>query len=137
MVQRLCSFLVVFLLIFSGDIFGQQKSILLIPQTPLLSTRKEVVVFKPKFSITQVIKANDCTGMNKYRLLNLPTASYYPNSLGFVCKKELQLDKITAVPLRFRLGSLDYVNYMEIHHVNCSINVKGNKKCAGKKSRRV
>ena len=113
MVQRLFSFLVVFLLMFPGDIFGQQKSMLFTPKTLLLSIRNEPVAFKPKFSITQVLGYNDCTGINKYRLLNLPTASYYPNSLGFVCKKELQLDKITAVPLRFRLGSLDYVNYLE------------------------
>ena len=113
MVQRSYSFLVVFLLMFPGDIFGQQKPMLFTPKTTLLSIKKEPVAFKPKFSITQVIKANDCIGMNKYRLLSLPTASYYPNSLGFVCKKELQLDKITAVPLRFRLGSLDYVNYLE------------------------
>lgn len=44
--------------------------------------------------------------------LSLPPKAFI-QSLGFFCKKELQLDKITPVPFRFRLGSLDYVNWME------------------------
>jgi hypothetical protein len=37
----------------------------------------------------------------------------YSLNLGFFCKKELQIQKSTQLPLYFRIGSLEYVNRME------------------------
>lgn len=45
-----------------------------------------------------------------FRLLS---QDHYSNNLSFFCKKELQLEKLTKVPFRVRLGSLDYVNALE------------------------
>lgn len=114
MSQRLYSFLVVFLLIFSEVSFGQQISGSFSAPTPSDSMRlKKYMPSQLAFPSKNYLGYADCTYTPQFILLKIVPASYYSTHLGFFCKKELQLDKVIAVPLRFRLGSLAYVNYLE------------------------
>ena len=63
------------------------------------------VVSRPKMTIQPVFQAP----------LGVSTISnnYYTQRFGFFCNKELQFEKTTRIPLRFRLGSMDYVDRME------------------------
>lgn len=49
----------------------------------------------------------------KYFTLPVLRPDYYNTKLGFICKKEWQFEKATKIPMRIRLGNLDYVNKME------------------------
>lgn len=48
-----------------------------------------------------------------YLNLSVLPANYAYNKLGFFCKKEILLEKITKIPFRFRLGSVAECNYLE------------------------
>ena len=37
----------------------------------------------------------------------------YSKNLAFFCRTELQLEKRTKIPFRFRLGSMEYVDALE------------------------
>jgi hypothetical protein len=119
MVQRGFCFVVVLIAFFNAEIFGQVS-------TP--EKRSGINIF----SASDTIDYTNCFKNYGYKILNKQKTytgslgrqmnyislkpvplNFYSNNLGFFCKKELQLEKITSVPFRFRLGSLDYVNYLE------------------------
>jgi len=39
--------------------------------------------------------------------------NFYTMNMGYVCRKELKLEKVTGIPFRFRLGSLNYNDWLE------------------------
>lgn len=110
--QRIFSFLVVFLLMFSSGLVAQD-SLVIKAKTSYTGYGIQPRSFRTKFS--GFMSANSGLVANQQPVsFRAPLqASYYPNSLGVICRTELKLDKISPVPIRLRLGSLEYVNRME------------------------
>ena len=116
--QRVAAFLVVFLLMFYARIFAQEKFVRksTVNQGPYLNSGN-TLGWKfnhpvPEYLIKEDFVKTELKASNYFLLKPLPPDFYSKNS-GIVCKKELQFQKTTSIPLRVRLGSLDYVNYLE------------------------
>lgn len=77
-----------------------QKNFLIASHSPSVFLENKTVSAKVDF--IQPINAS--------AILN---GDFYAQHLGFFCKKEYKFEKATHIPLRFRLGSLDYCNYLE------------------------
>jgi hypothetical protein len=121
MAQRIKVFLVVLLLMFPARFFGQG------PVVRNIGQRNDLQIIKPSCDRTfysfsrpgyrtlQPGKNNPALFQNSlvFNVRNPLPANFYVSQLGFFCRQEWRLDKLSPVPLRFRLGSLDYVNWME------------------------
>jgi len=54
----------------------------------------------------------DAFNLKQKQQQQMPLAYAYKD-LAFFCKIEVQLEKATKMPVKFRLGSVDYVDYLE------------------------
>lgn len=89
----------------------------------LLTKAQSVIIFPYKVPLPDTIKANNLIlskinsqsfSVGYYQFSqNSISPDYYTKHFGFFCKKELAFEKLTKIPFRFRLGSLQQCNYFE------------------------
>jgi len=115
--QRVYQILVVFMLILPTSIFSQQQMPLSAQKTPhihLEENLKAQRIQNKSYSFSAFV---DTKALRPFTLNPLPIKMEVINliiqNLPFFCKKEFIFEKNTSVPLRVRLGSLDYVNRLE------------------------
>lgn len=101
--NKICGFITVFVIIsFSGS-------------AQILSG----TAYYNKKQIEETLIVDSTFALNKVNFQRIAAISsiipqnYYSQHLGFICKKEIAFEKVTKVPFRFRLGSLQQCNYLE------------------------
>jgi hypothetical protein len=125
MPQRFFLTLVVFGFLMNGKIFAQQKNVEKFSSLPEYS-----LVFSGKkntgrynlagFSFADSGAAGKAVNLFSFSGafnsgLNRPivAGNFYTSGFGFFCRTEMRLEKATSLPLRLRLGSLEYTDYLE------------------------
>ena len=99
---------------FVGTTYGQ-SDIRLVESNPLsLSSYKSALQELPNLGSYQkdIKEFDEDIDLNKTFISKIPSA-YCFDELAFFCKIEAQMDKTLKMPVRIRLGSLNYVNYLE------------------------
>ena len=118
--ERPFYFVVASILFFNVEIFSQMKSEC--TKLPINYNTLTNFEFEKQFRSGYSVKALtiisekircDSGIARAHQALFLLSPTFYSTHLSFLCKEEWKLEKITTVPFRFRLGSIDYVNYLE------------------------
>jgi hypothetical protein len=114
--QRFYKFIVVcFLVMLMSPVAAQYLVIDSLPR--LLQERVLFSSTKNNGSIIQQVTGSDNVLFFNKSIVFSPSIpirkDHYILNFGFFCRKELQFETRTSLPLRFRLGSLAHCNYLE------------------------
>ncbi len=114
-----------FCMIFVVNNISGQKSSIYYPIKKIEYWPDSIFKKSFKFSTNNSFKRSDSPGTNQLQIFR-PTdyfintascrvisADFYTRNFGFFCKKELEFEKMTKIPFRFRLGSVRYTDYLE------------------------
>jgi hypothetical protein len=88
----------IFIFFVTKAVVAQYKIVL--PQTKYIyktiaATKPKAAPVKPHISITNI------------------APNFYCSNLAFFCKQEIKLEKAIKIPFKFRLGSVQMVDYLE------------------------
>ena len=126
MPKRFFSLVVALILLVYGETSGQQTTVEKFLKSTAIGHlnpadkkgKPKVIKFSKNF--TFLLLSSEMTGRVKLPERHIPLTStklsqnnFDTQKLSFFCQKEWQFEKATSIPLRFRLGSLEYTNYLE------------------------
>jgi hypothetical protein len=72
-----------------------------------------LMMLKSTKAAAQLSLSRSVDTVEKNVLLRPLPQNFYNQNLGYFCKKEVQLQKLTTLPIFIRLGSKEYVDYLE------------------------
>lgn len=115
--ERLLFLFVALIFFQDGEIFAQ--GIRKIP--PALSIETQSISFKSQRRLTErsmlavkLVPYGGKIDLSQSKKIAQPLdGGYFHDNLAFFCRTELRVEKAISVPLRFRLGSLAYADYLE------------------------
>ena len=94
-----------------STIFGplHKEELILIPYHTSSLINKSVGNIRPKLKTRPGNFFMKITDIN----YNIIRPDFYTQNFGFFCKKELQLEKMTRIPVKIRLGSVQQCDWLE------------------------
>jgi hypothetical protein len=123
MPERIFLLVVVLIFLFFSESSGQviiveknlKNAIPLNSDQQIFKRRSGILKFSKNFpeNIKTISRLDLLTSAMLPLKMPLLQNNFAVQQLSFFCRKEWQFEKATSVPLRFRLGSLEYTNYLE------------------------
>ncbi|RYY54947.1 MAG: hypothetical protein EOO05_19855 [Chitinophagaceae bacterium] len=115
--KRLFSIIVALMAIQNGEIFSQEikkiPTVLTIEMQPVSFKSLQKLIDRETLNSITRPEGGKVDAVPSKKLLQPLGGGYFSDHLTFFCRTELKLEKAIQVPVKFRLGSVAYTDYLE------------------------